>query len=117
MHSTWSRVFDPPAPAPRSSIRGLWRKIVDRPWVDDEELDLAGHVSVLEGGPVSLERFGALTDAVRCEPLHANRALWHVYLVPQLADGRIGVIFKTSPDERLPQAARLALEARGLALT
>ena len=115
MHVAWSGVFDPPAEAPRPSIGALRAKVAARlrlvprfrqrlafpplrlaepSWVDDDEFDIAGHVSVLDGSPVSMERFGALTDAVLSEPLDRAHPLWHVYLVPELDDGRIGVIFK-----------------------
>ena len=59
------------------------------------EFDIARHVTELgEAGPVSMERFRALTDAVLSEPLERDRPLWHVYLVRQLEDGRLGLIFK-----------------------
>src|SRR5687768_5203982 len=115
MHVAWSGLFDPPPEAPRPSVGALRAKVAARlarvprfrqrlafpplrlaepSWVDDPAFDIAGHVSVLDGGPVSLERFGRLTDAVLSEPLDRSHPLWHIYLVPELEDGRIGVIFK-----------------------
>ncbi len=116
MHVAWSGVFEPPANGPRPSVAALRAKVAARlmhaprfrqrlafpplrlaepTWVDDHEFDIARHVTALgDGGPVSLTRFGVLTDAVLSEPLDRARPLWHVYLVPRLHDGRIGLVFK-----------------------
>src|SRR5687767_8840258 len=90
MHVAWSGLFDPPAEAPRPTVGALQAKVGARlarvprfrqrlafpplrlaepSWVDDHQFDVAGHVSVLDGEPVTLERFGKLTDAVLSEPL------------------------------------------------
>ena len=64
--------------------------------MDDHSFEVARHVTALAGGdePVALEQFRRLTDATLSEPLDRARPLWHLYLVPRLADGRAGVIFK-----------------------
>ena len=116
MHVAWGGVFEPPTERPRPTVGALRAKIAARlmhaprfrqrlafpplrlaepSWVDDHEFDITRHVTELgEGGPVSRGRFGALTDTVLSEPLDRARPLWHVYLVPRLHDGRIGLVFK-----------------------
>ncbi len=116
MHVAWSGLFEAPTVAQRPTVAALQGKVAARltrvprfrqrlafppmrlaepSWVDDHEFDIARHVTELgEGAPVSMERFRALTDAVLSEPLDRDRPLWHVYLVRQLDDGRLGLVFK-----------------------
>jgi WS/DGAT/MGAT family acyltransferase len=65
-------------------------------WIDDDEFDLAAHVQAL-GEPderVSYERFAALRDALLSEPLDRSHAMWQIFLIPRLEDGRVGMIGK-----------------------
>ena len=116
MHIAWSGVFESPAGGPRPTVAALRRKVAGRlvhaprfrqrlafpplriaepTWVDDPAFDVADHVTeVGDGAPTSRARFGVLTDAILSEPLDRARPLWHVYLVPRLDDGRIGLVFK-----------------------
>jgi WS/DGAT/MGAT family acyltransferase len=117
MHVAWSGLFEPPAGPPRPSVGALQAKVATRlarvprfrqrlafpplrlaepSWVDDPRFEIADHVTALAGGdePVALEQFRRMTDATLSEPLDRARPLWHLYLVPRLADGRLGVIFK-----------------------
>jgi diacylglycerol O-acyltransferase len=117
MHVAWSGLFEPPAGPSRPTVRALRAKVATRlarvprfrqrlafpplrlaepSWVDDPGFEVANHVTALTGGdePVALEQFRRLTDATLSEPLDRARPLWHLYLVPRLADGRLGVIFK-----------------------
>jgi WS/DGAT/MGAT family acyltransferase len=118
MHVAWSGLFEPPAgPVPLPAVEALQAKVATRlarvprfrqrlafpplrlaepSWVDDHRFDVARHVTVpAEGGrPMSLERFRRLTDELLSEPLDRARPLWHIYLVPHLEDGRLGLIFK-----------------------
>jgi WS/DGAT/MGAT family acyltransferase len=65
-------------------------------WVDDERFDVARHVTTLAdpGVRISDERFAALADAALSLPLERRRPLWHVYLLPRLANGDAGVLVK-----------------------
>jgi diacylglycerol O-acyltransferase / wax synthase len=118
MHVAWSGLFDPPGDGrPRPSVEALRPKIAARLgrvprfrqrlafpplrlaepcWIDDPEFHVARHVTALGDPdvPMPVERFTQITDAVLSEPLDRARALWHVYLVPWLEDGRIGLVFK-----------------------
>ena len=117
MHVAWSGLFEPPAGPHRPTVEALQAKVATRlgriprfrqrlafpplrlaepTWVDDPAFEVAHHVSALTGAdvPVPLEQFRKLTDAMLSEPLDRARPLWHLYLVPRLTDGRLGVIFK-----------------------
>ena len=118
MHVAWSGLFEPPAGTlPTPTVEALQAKVATRlariprfrqrlafpplrlaepSWVDDHRFDVARHVTVPAegGGPVSAERFRRLTDEMLSEPLDRARPLWHIYLVPRLEDGRLGLIFK-----------------------
>jgi WS/DGAT/MGAT family acyltransferase len=65
-------------------------------WVDDGSFDLSAHVVGLSepDEPVSYERFAALRDALLSERLDRSRALWQIFLIPRLEDGRVGMIGK-----------------------
>ena len=71
-------------------------RLAEPSWVDDPGFEVANHVTALTGRdePVPLEQFRRLTDATLSEPLDRARPLWHLYLVPRLADGRARLIFK-----------------------
>ena len=71
-------------------------RLAEPSWVDDHELRGRQSCDRARGGdePVPLEQFRRLTDATLSEPLDRARPLWHLYLVPRLADGRLGLIFK-----------------------
>ena len=117
MHVAWSGLFEPPAGPPRPTVEALQAKVAKRlarvprfrqrlafpplrlaepSWVDDPGFDIANHVTAIAGPdvPVPLEQFHRLTDATLSEPLDRARPLWHLYLAPRLADGRLGVVFK-----------------------
>ncbi len=63
-------------------------------WVDDERFDIAAHVVQLTdpSDPVGPRRFAQLRDALLSQPLDRARPLWQLAFVPQLADGRLGVV-------------------------
>ena len=65
-------------------------------WVEDPDFDLDAHVIGLTGpeDAVSLEAFEALRDSLLSAPLDRSRPLWQVALIPQLEDGRVGMIGK-----------------------
>ncbi len=117
MHVAWSGLFEPSAGLPRPTVEALQAKVSTRlsrvprfrqrlafpplrlaepSWVDDPGFEIANHVTALAGPdvPMPLEQFHRVTDATLSEPLDRTRPLWHLYLVPRLADGRLGVIFK-----------------------
>ncbi len=118
MHVGWSAVFGAPqGDRPRPSaeaIRALaagrlhevpwcrW-KLADAPfglseprWVEDADFDLAAHIVELTApdDAVSDETFEALRSTVLSTPLDRARPLWQVFLVPRLADGRVGMVGK-----------------------
>jgi diacylglycerol O-acyltransferase / wax synthase len=117
MHVGWSALFQPHPDRPRPTAASLSESIAtrlhltprfrqrlafppppfDEPfWVDDTSFDLCHHVVTLTSPdePVSLSSFFALTDAAFSTPLDKKRPLWQVLLVPQLEDGRVGMIAK-----------------------
>jgi diacylglycerol O-acyltransferase len=117
MHVGWSAVFAPPADGQRPSVEALrertagrlhevpwsrWRLdsaplgLSEPRWIDDPGFDIAAHVVELTDpdDPVSAERFEALRSAVLSAPLDRSRPLWQLYLVPRLADGRVGMLGK-----------------------
>jgi diacylglycerol O-acyltransferase / wax synthase len=117
MHVGWSAVFGAPAGRPRPTIEAMrelaagrlhdvpwcrWR-LVDAPlglseprWIDDADFDLSAHIVQLTsaGDRVSDETFEVLRSTVLSAPLDRARPLWQVFLVPRLADGRVGMVGK-----------------------
>jgi diacylglycerol O-acyltransferase / wax synthase len=117
MHVGWSAVFAAPDGRPRPTIEALreraagrvhevpwcrWRLdasplgLTEPRWIDDANFDLCAHLVQLTGpgDPVSLAAFEALRSSVLSTPLDRSRPLWQICLVPQLEDGRIGMIGK-----------------------
>ena len=118
MHVGWSAVFAAPAgDRPRPTIEALreraagrvhevpwcrWRLdssplgLTEPRWIDDAKFDLSAHLVQLTASddPVSLASFEALRSSVLSTPLDRSRPLWQIFLVPQLEDGRIGMIGK-----------------------
>ena len=115
MHVAWSAVFSPPQDGAMPSIEDIRARVTRRlgwvprcrqrllpaplglgepRWVDDEAFDVAAHVVALteRDDPVSPERFAELRDALLSTPLDRSRPLWQLAFVPQLADGRLGVV-------------------------
>ncbi len=117
MHVGWSAVFGAPQDRPRptaEAIRELaagrlhevpwcrWR-LADAPfglseprWIDDADFDLSAHIVELTApdDAVSDATFEALRSTVLSTPLDRARPLWQVFLVPRLADGRVGMVGK-----------------------
>jgi diacylglycerol O-acyltransferase / wax synthase len=117
MHVGFSAVFAAPSDGPRPSVEALreraagrlhevpwcrWR-LDDAPlglseprWIDDADFDLAAHVLALTPPEdcVSYASFEALRSAVLSAPLDRSRPLWQIFLVPQLEDGRVGMVGK-----------------------
>jgi WS/DGAT/MGAT family acyltransferase len=118
MHVGWSAVFAKPEgdrPRPTAaSMRDLaagrlhevpwcrWR-LDDAPfglseprWIEDANFDLSAHIIELTSPEdrVSDETFEVLRSTVLSTPLDRGRPLWQVFLVPRLADGRVGMVGK-----------------------
>ena len=117
MHVGWSAVFGAPGDRPRPSAAAMrelaagrlhevpwcrWR-LADAPlglseprWIDDADFDLSAHIVQLTSPDdhVSDETFEVLRSTVLSTPLDRARPLWQVFLVPRLADGRVGMIGK-----------------------
>jgi WS/DGAT/MGAT family acyltransferase len=64
-------------------------------WADDERFDIADHVGVcpLEPG-VDEGGFLAACERLRRRPLDRTRALWELWLLPGLPNGRVGLLLK-----------------------
>jgi diacylglycerol O-acyltransferase / wax synthase len=117
MHVGWSAIFETHPQRPRPDVQSLRESIVARLrlaprfrqrlafpppgfgepfWIDDPDFDVAQHVLELTGPDesISLQSFRALSDAALSVPLDRKRPLWQVLLLPQLEDGRVGMVAK-----------------------
>ena len=117
MHVGFSAVFAAPSGRPRPTVEALreraagrlhevpwcrWRLdpaplgLSEPRWIDDAEFDLAAHIVALAqpDDQVSHASFEALRSTVLSVPLDRSRPLWQIFLVPQLEDGRIGMVGK-----------------------
>jgi diacylglycerol O-acyltransferase / wax synthase len=117
MHVGFSAVFAAPSGRPRPSVEALrdraagrlhevpwcrWRLdpaplgLSEPRWIDDAQFDLAAHIVALTqpDDRVSHASFEALRSTVLSAPLDRSRPLWQIFLVPQLEDGRIGMVGK-----------------------
>jgi WS/DGAT/MGAT family acyltransferase len=65
-------------------------------WIDDVQFDLRAHIVALTQPEdrVSHASFEALRSTVLSAPLDRSRPLWQIFLVPQLEDGRVGMVGK-----------------------
>jgi diacylglycerol O-acyltransferase len=63
-------------------------------WVDTEHFDVRRHVVALDEGPLSEERFDALSDTVLSRPLDRMHPLWEIHLAPRIEDGTVGLLMK-----------------------
>ena len=70
--------------------------ITEPRWIEDASFDLTKHFIGLTGpdDPVSYASFEALRSTVLSTPLDRSRPLWQICLVPQLDDGRVGMVGK-----------------------
>src|SRR5215208_1539813 len=117
MHVGFSAVFAVPSGRPRPSVEALrdraagrlhevpwcrWRLdpaplgLSEPRWIDDARFDLATHIVALTqlDDRVSQASFEALRSTVLSAPLDRSRPLWQIFLVPQLEDGRVGMVGK-----------------------
>jgi diacylglycerol O-acyltransferase len=117
MHVGFSGLFAAPSGRPRPSVEALreraagrlhqvpwcrWRLdpaplgLSEPRWIDDAQFDLAAHIVALTqpDDRVSHASFEALRSAVLSAPLDRSRPLWQIFLVPQLEDGRVGMVGK-----------------------
>lgn len=115
MHVAWSSILAPREDHARPTVQALRERVSARlqwvprcrqrllgaplglgepRWVDDPDFDVARHVIQLgdPDEPVSPERFAALRDALLSTPLHRDRPLWQIALIPRLSDGRAAVV-------------------------
>jgi WS/DGAT/MGAT family acyltransferase len=117
MHVGFSAVFAAPSGRPRPSVEALrdraagrlhevpwsrWRLdpsplgLTEPSWVDDDRFDLSAHIVQLTPPKdrVSYASFEALRSTVLSAPLDRSRPLWQIFLIPQLEDGRVGMVGK-----------------------
>src|SRR3954471_5095999 len=117
MHVGFSAVFAAPSGRPRPSVETLreraagrlhevpwcrWRLdpsplgLSEPRWIDDVRFDLRAHIVALTApdDPISNASFEALRSTVLSAPLDRSRPLWQIFLVPQLEDGRVGMVGK-----------------------
>ncbi len=155
MHVGWSAVFAAPAgDRPRPTIEALreraagrlhevpwcrWRLdesplgLTEPRWIEDASFDLPAHLVQLTASDdrITDASFAALRSAVLSMPLDRSRPLWQIFLVPQLEDGRVGVIGKihhalvdgiaalqivrlvVDPEPDVPSQAPVAFAAQG----
>jgi diacylglycerol O-acyltransferase len=110
MHVGWAATFSAPEHGHRPGFDELFAHIAGRLgraprfrqrlapdalglnaplWIDAEAFDPAEHIH-----RSAAERLEDLADAVLSEPLRRDRPLWEFWIVPELADGRIGLVGK-----------------------
>jgi diacylglycerol O-acyltransferase / wax synthase len=110
MHVGWAATFAAPEHGPRPGFDALFAHIAGRLgraprfrqrlapdalglhaplWIDAEAFDPGEHIH-----HSAAERLEDLADAVLSEPLRRDRPLWEFWIVPELADGRIGLVGK-----------------------
>jgi WS/DGAT/MGAT family acyltransferase len=117
MHVGWTAVLAVPDEGSRPTVQALrdrvagrlddvgwcrWRLrptplgLAEPRWVDDAGFDLDAHVLALSepDDPVSEEAFHAMRDALLSEPLDRSHALWRIFLIPRLEDGRAAILGK-----------------------
>jgi diacylglycerol O-acyltransferase len=117
MHVGFSAVFAAPSGRPRPTVEALreraagrlhevawcrWRLdpaplgLSEPRWVDDVQFDLRAQIVALTppDDQVSYASFEALRSTVLSAPLDRSRPLWQIFLVPQLEDGRVGMVGK-----------------------
>jgi diacylglycerol O-acyltransferase / wax synthase len=65
-------------------------------WVDDPRFHVRAHVTRLapETQAVSHDRFMTMAGDALSQPLLRDRPLWHLYFMPRLEDGKLGIVFK-----------------------
>jgi len=65
-------------------------------WVEDERFDLDFHVRrVAVPSPGGLNEVAELAGLLHSRPLDRTRALWEVWVIEGLKDGRVGMLLKT----------------------
>ena len=110
MHVGWAATFAPPAAGPSPGFGDLRDHIAGRlgrapryrqklapvpldvhepEWVDDEDFDPARHIRHARGSDL-----GAIVEEVMSTPLDRDRPLWEMWIAPDLADGRVGMVGK-----------------------
>ncbi len=117
MHVAWCGLFTPGPDRPRPTLEQVadsvearlrfaprFRQRLAFPppglgepyWVDDRRFHVRAHVTRLapENEPVSFDRFMSMAGETLSEPLERDRPLWHLYFLPRLTDGRLGIVFK-----------------------
>jgi WS/DGAT/MGAT family acyltransferase len=117
MHVGWSAIFAVAEESERPTLGKLRARVASRldhvgwcrwrleraplglsepRWVEDREFDVDAHVQALgePGEPVSAEAFAELRDALLSVPMDRSRALWQMFLVPRLEDGRAALVGK-----------------------
>jgi WS/DGAT/MGAT family acyltransferase len=117
MHVGWSAVFAGPDHGERPTLEALRARVASRlndvswcrwrlepaplglsepRWVEDRSFDLRTHVRALSDPdePVSYEAFAEMRDGLLSEPMDLRRAMWQIFLVPRLEDGRVALIGK-----------------------
>jgi len=77
------------APRYRQRLADVPLGLGDPVWVDDPAFDIADHVLCAAHGD-----FQRLVDEVMSAPLRHDRALWELWIAPQLQDGQFGVVGK-----------------------
>src|SRR3954465_14767970 len=117
MHVGFSAVFGAPVGRPRPTVEALreraagrlhevpwcrWRLepaplgLTEPRWVDDSDFDLSTHIVGLTqpDDAISSAGFEALRSTVLSGPVDRSRPVWQISLVPQLEDGRVGMVGK-----------------------
>ena len=77
------------APRYRQRLVEIPLGLGDPVWVDDPKFDIADHVLCAGHGD-----FQRLADEVMSAPLQHDRALWELWIAPELDDGQFGVVGK-----------------------
>lgn len=84
------------APRFRQRIRHVPFGLARAVWVDDPDFDLSFHVrrSALPA-PGGMRQLADLVSRLVDRPLEAGRPLWELYLIEEVADGKLAILTKT----------------------
>ena len=77
------------APRYRQKLAPVPLDVHEPMWIDDVDFDPARHIR-----RAAASDLGHIVDEVMSVPLERDRPLWEIWIAPELADGRVGMVGK-----------------------